>query len=95
MGIMADKDEESILASLLPLAQTVIFTRPHYFRAKTADLARRARPYSLEVLEEPQVSQAIKRARALAGPEDQVVVTGSLYTVGEALEYFESLGPGA
>ena len=92
MGIMADKDEESILATLLPLAQTVIFTRPHYFRAaETADLARRARPYSLEVLEEPQVSQAIERARSLAGPEDQVVVTGSLYTVGEALEYFETL----
>jgi dihydrofolate synthase / folylpolyglutamate synthase len=92
MGIMADKDEEAILSTLLPLAQTVIFTRPHYFRAaKTGDLARRAEPYRLEVLQEPEVAQAISRARALAGPEDQVVITGSLYTVGEALEYFEKL----
>jgi dihydrofolate synthase/folylpolyglutamate synthase len=93
MGIMADKDEDAILGSLLPLAQTVIFTRPHYFRAaKPEDLARRAQPYALEVLLEPEVSRAVQRARSLAGPQDQVVVTGSLYTVGEALEYFEQIG---
>jgi dihydrofolate synthase / folylpolyglutamate synthase len=98
MGIMADKDEDTILSTLLPLAQTVIFTRPDYFRAaKTAELARRAQPYHVEVLEEPEVARAIERARSLAGPRDQVVVTGSLYTVGEALEYFEKIGevPGA
>jgi|YelNatPaOPRAMG01_1025707.scaffolds.fasta_scaffold00006_102 dihydrofolate synthase/folylpolyglutamate synthase len=90
MGIMADKDEEAILAALLPLAQTVIFTRPAYFRAaKTEDLARRAKPYNLEILQEPVVARAVQRARSLAGPQDQVVVTGSLYTVGEALAYFE------
>jgi len=93
MGIMADKDGEAILNSLLPLAQTVIFTRPRYFRAaKTEDLARRAEPYALEVLQEPEVAQAVKRAQSLAGPQDQVVITGSLYTVGEALEYFEKMG---
>jgi len=91
-GIMADKDGHSILGSLLPLAQTVIFTRPHYFRAaKPEDLARWAEPYPLEVLVEPEVSQAVRRAQTLAGPQDQVVVTGSLYTVGEALEYFEKV----
>ncbi len=92
MGIMADKDEDSILGALLPLADTVIFTRPDYFRAaKPEDLAHRARPHNLEVLLEPEVAQAVHRARTLAGPDDQVVVTGSLYTVGEALEYFERL----
>jgi len=93
MGIMADKDGEAILASLLPLAQTVIFTQPRYFRAaKPEDLARRAKPHRLEVLLEPEVAQAVDRARSLAGPHDQVVVTGSLYTVGEAKEYFEKMG---
>jgi dihydrofolate synthase/folylpolyglutamate synthase len=93
MGIMADKDEDTILSTLLPLAQTVIFTRPHYFRAaKPEDLARRAESHDLEVLLEPEVSRAVQRARSLAGPQDQVVVTGSLYTVGEALEYFEKIG---
>ena len=91
-GIMADKDGHAILESLLPLAQTVIFTRPRYFRAaKPEDLARWAEPYPLEVLVEPEVSRAVRRAQDLAGPQDQVVVTGSLYTVGEAMEYFENI----
>jgi dihydrofolate synthase/folylpolyglutamate synthase len=91
-GIMADKEVHAILDSLLPLADTVIFTRPRYFRAaQPVDLARWAKPYHLKVLVEPEVSQAVRRAQALAGPQDQIVITGSLYTVGEALEYFEQV----
>jgi dihydrofolate synthase / folylpolyglutamate synthase len=89
MGIMADKDLETILARLLPLAQMVIFTQPRYFRAATPkDLAARARPYNLEVLMVPRVAEAVRQAQSLAGPRDRIVVTGSLYTVGEAKEYF-------
>jgi dihydrofolate synthase/folylpolyglutamate synthase len=92
MGVMADKDVDTILARLLPLARTVIFTQPQYFRAATTrDLARRAQPYGLEILQVPRVAQAIQQAQSLAGPEDRIVVTGSLYTVGEAKEYFESV----
>ncbi len=89
MGIMADKDVDAVLARLLPLAQTVIFTQPRYFRAATPrDLAARARPYQVEVFMVPRVAEAVRCARSLAGPDDRIVVTGSLYTVGEAKEYF-------
>jgi dihydrofolate synthase/folylpolyglutamate synthase len=89
MGIMADKDVDAILARLLPLAQMVIFTQPRYFRAATPrDLARRAQPYGLEILQTPEVAAAVQQAQSLAGPEDRIVITGSLYTVGEAKEYF-------
>ena len=92
MGIMADKDVDAILARLLPLAHLVIFTQPRYFRAAaTADLARRAQAYALEVLQVPRVSEAIRRAQTLAGPRDRIVVTGSLFTVGEAKEYFQGV----
>ena len=91
LGVMADKDVDAILKRLLPLAQTVIFTQPRYFRAATpGDLAARARGYSLEIIQVPQVAEAVQRARSLAAPEDRIVVTGSLYTVGEAKEYFQS-----
>ena len=91
MGVMADKDVDAILARLLPLAQTVIFTRPQYFRAATTrDLARRAQPYGLEILQTPRVAQAVQQAQSLAGPQDRIVITGSLYTVGEAKEYFSN-----
>jgi len=96
LGIMADKDLEAILARLLPLAQTVIFTQPRYFRAaKPKDLAARAKPYNLETLMIPRVAQAVRTAQSLAGPQDRIVVTGSLYTVGEAKEYFGGGGQGS
>lgn len=92
LGVMADKDVDTILARLLPLAQTVIFTRPQYFRAaEVEDLATRARAYNLEIFKVPQVAAAIRRAQELAGPGDRIVVSGSLYTVGEAKEYFEGV----
>jgi dihydrofolate synthase/folylpolyglutamate synthase len=92
MGVMADKDVDTILARLLPLAHTVIFTQPRYFRAATPDdLARRAAAFDhLEVRQVPRVAAAVAQAQALAGPRDRIVVTGSLYTVGEAKEYFKS-----
>ena len=89
LGIMADKDLEAILARLLPLAHTVIFTQPRYFRAaKPEDLARRAQPYQVKTILEPRVDAAVQQAQNLAGPQDRIVITGSLYTVGEAKEYF-------
>lgn len=92
MGVMADKDVDTILARLLPLAQQVIFTQPQYFRAATPeDLALRAQPYNLEILKIPRVADAVRRAQSLAKPEDRIVITGSLYTVGEAKEYFEAV----
>jgi dihydrofolate synthase / folylpolyglutamate synthase len=92
LGVMADKDVDTILARLLPLAQTVIFTQPQYFRAaSTHDLARRAGSYGLEIFQTPRVAQAVQQAQSLAGPEDRVVITGSLYTVGEAKEYLEKV----
>lgn len=93
IGLMADKDGAGILGPLLPLADTVIFTRPRYFRAAPVeDLARQAANFGGRVLLEPEVARAVRRAQSLAGPKDQIVVTGSLYTVGEAKEYFEGGG---
>jgi dihydrofolate synthase/folylpolyglutamate synthase len=92
MGVMADKDMDAILGRLLPLAQTVVFTQPRYFRAATPkDLAARSRAHQVEVFMIPRVAEAVRAAQSLAGPQDRIVVTGSLYTVGEAKEYFESV----
>jgi dihydrofolate synthase/folylpolyglutamate synthase len=89
LGVMADKDVDGILAGLLPLAQLVIFTQPRYFRAAvTADLLQRAEAYGLTALSVPVVAEAIQKAQSLAGPQDRIVITGSLFTVGEAKQYF-------
>ncbi|MDD3579530.1 MAG: bifunctional folylpolyglutamate synthase/dihydrofolate synthase [Desulfobacca sp.] len=88
LGVMADKDIGLILKHLLPLAQVAIFTRPRYPRAATPEeLARQADGFALEKHIVPELGAAIDQARNLAGPDDLVLITGSLFTVGEAKEY--------
>lgn len=88
LGIMADKDIGGIMAPLLPLAHNLYLTRPEYFRAadprRLADLAAGFRG---RVSLHPTVPEAIEAARSAAGPEDLVLITGSLFTAGEARGY--------
>ena len=70
----------------------VIATRARYSRAANPEeLAARARAYGVETVVEADVARALGRAQALAGPQDRIVVTGSLYTVGEAKEALEGI----
>jgi folylpolyglutamate synthase/dihydropteroate synthase len=67
-------------------AVEVIATRADNPRAAAPhEIAEVARPTSTEVLEEEAVPAALDRARALAGSKGVVVITGSIYIVGEAL----------
>ena len=88
LGIMADKDIRRIMSPLLPLADRVFLTRPEYFRAADpetlAAVVREARG-PVECID--RVPEALEAARAAAGPNDLVLVTGSLFTVGEARAY--------
>ena len=85
LGILGDKDIEGILDALLPVADHVVVTAPPSSRAAPADrleaIARR-RARTVEVADD--VATALDLASGLAGEEDAVVVTGSLYTVGAA-----------
>ena len=88
LGIMADKDIRGILRRLLPLADVVIFSRPRYDRAATPEylqsLAEQLPPQSLVI---DDLAAAIQKATSLAQKDDLVVVTGSLFTIGEARDY--------
>jgi dihydrofolate synthase/folylpolyglutamate synthase len=85
VGILADKDARGILAELLPLADEVVLTRPQYSRAMDlSTLASEARAFRPSLSCAPSVDEAISAARGLAGPDDLIVITGSLYVVGEA-----------
>jgi dihydrofolate synthase / folylpolyglutamate synthase len=85
-GAMRDKAIAEIAGILFPLADQVIATHADNPRAALPhEIAEMARPFATEVLEEESVPAALSRARALAGPEGVVVITGSIYIVGEAL----------
>ena len=89
MGILKDKDIPSILKELVPLSETVIITRPAYSRAaEPLMLKKETDQYNKKVLIKEKIPGAIECAKGIAGKRDIICITGSLYTVGEAKEYF-------
>jgi dihydrofolate synthase/folylpolyglutamate synthase len=83
-SILADKDAETMLAALAPVGRALVATSSHSARALAADeLASRAAPFfeAVESIADP--GEALARARALAGDDGAVLVTGSLYLLAD------------
>jgi dihydrofolate synthase/folylpolyglutamate synthase len=84
LGILADKDHRAMIATLAPLAHTVIATQSESPRAAAAaDIAREAAHFCEHVEVVTPVSVACQHALALAEQNDVICVTGSFYTVAE------------
>ncbi len=95
IGILRDKDYRAIIERLVPLADVVVVTRPQYARAMdVAALAGEVRMFHAEVVTADSIAEAIDQARSAAAARDLIVVTGSLYTVGDARAIFQQ-GPSA
>jgi dihydrofolate synthase/folylpolyglutamate synthase len=85
MGVMGDKDAEGMLDPLLPLAETVFAVSPAMERAMpSSDLAALCRQRGAAAVDAGSVADGLIRSGTMADASDLVVVTGSLFTVGEA-----------
>ena len=85
-GAMRDKAISEIAEILFPLAEHVIATHADNPRAATpAEIREAARRVAVEIDEAPDVPAALAKARSFAGTGSLVVVTGSIYIVGEAM----------
>lgn len=85
-GALADKDWSAMVQTLAPHARDAIVTRVPSPRA--ADPQEVARAFSMNgifgmVVDEP--GHALRTAEGIAGPDGVVLVTGSLYLVGDVL----------
>jgi dihydrofolate synthase/folylpolyglutamate synthase len=90
LGVLSDKDVEGIAASFGGIAKAAVATSPATKRAfPSTTVAAALRRVCHRVEDVPEVGRAIERARALAGPDDIVLVTGSLYTIGEAMRWLD------
>jgi dihydrofolate synthase/folylpolyglutamate synthase len=90
-GTSCDKDIPGIVNELVPLSPRVIVTRTTHSRAATpSTLAAEFRKRGIEPETRETVSEAISRALSLADKTDIICVTGSLFVVAEALDYFSS-----
>ena len=79
-----DKDYRTVLAQLAPLCDAVVETTiPGLCDIETVLAACRAFSVPVKAVDDPM--EAIRVARAMAGREGSVLVTGSLYLVGHVL----------
>ena len=86
-GAMRDKAISEIAEILFPLAERVIATRADNPRSATSPEIREAAAHTSVAIEDaPNVAAALERAQTLAGLTGVVVVTGSIYIVGEAMQ---------
>jgi len=84
-GAMRDKAIDEVAGVLFPMATELVLTAP--------DTSRALRPEALAEFAgrghiEPTVEAAINYARTHAADEDVIVITGSLFVVGEARKLF-------
>ena len=85
-GAMRDKAIAEISEVLFPLAESVVATSAENPRSATPEQIRDAAARTNSEIETAHdVPSALERARRLAGADGVVVVTGSIYVVGEAM----------
>lgn len=83
-GAMADKDLQTTLAMVATLAHTIILTKPDGERSAEPELLLQNVPgeFKDKCTLMPTVKEAIAEAEKLAGPDDLILVAGSLYLIG-------------
>jgi dihydrofolate synthase / folylpolyglutamate synthase len=85
-GAMRDKAISEMAEILFPLAERVIATRPENPRAAPpAEIQQAAARTGAEIEAVEDVRNAVERARVLARAETVVVITGSIYLVGDVV----------
>ena len=89
-GILDDKPYSSMLKTLCSVCNRAILTQPEINRALPPEkLYSAAKQVISDIKIIPDVSQAIKHAIKTTSENDAICIAGSLYLVGEAIEFFE------
>jgi len=91
VGILGDKDALEIVSALQPLVDHwFLCSLPGPRGGSASQLAQRlGRVSSDRVTLADSVAQACEAARAATGPADRVLIFGSVYTVGPALQWLK------
>ncbi len=92
LGILKDKDIAGICREILPLASRIILSAPDSDRAASAEelyqiINESGLSEKQDILIVPHLAEAMIKARALAMEKDLILVTGSLYTIGEIMSH--------
>ncbi len=91
LGMMADKDVEGIMREINAAGvSTIIATAANSLRAISPDdlRDRASRATDAAVTSARDAASALAAARAMAGPDDLILVAGTLYLAAEALRWY-------
>lgn len=84
-GAMRGKNLTEISEILFPKAETLILTKPDNARSfETAEILKSVPNKNTKIFETPTVAQALAKAREMTAENGLILVTGSLYLIGEA-----------
>ncbi len=95
LAIFSDKDYKKMIQIISPMADLIITTKAKNPRATPPQIiAQKASQYISQdrIIVTEDIPQAIKCALSNSHKDDLICITGSLYTIGEAKRYFNSLG---
>ncbi len=90
VGMLRDKDARGAMANLAPLFDQVICTSSSSPRALTPEeMLEAVLPYNSSAQVVDGVGKAIEVGKGIAGKKGFLFVSGSLYTIGEAMKCLE------
>jgi len=91
LGILSDKDINSMLSIIVPVAGVIVVTKSHSSRScepsKLKEMTEKS-GYKKKVVVKDWIPEAAEYAESIAKNNDLICITGSLFTVGEARDYF-------
>lgn len=90
LGVSKDKDVQGILEELIPMSDSIILTKSKIQERALEPAKIKGLIAKEDVMISSNVEEAILLARSKAGPSDLVLITGSLFIVGEALSHLRS-----
>jgi dihydrofolate synthase/folylpolyglutamate synthase len=92
-GVMRDKNVKEILDPLIGWADEVILTRPNIARAEEPTNLAECLPSGFPYTIMPTFHDAIASVEPHLGADDVLLITGSLYLIGEAKAWFDGSAP--
>lgn len=96
LGVSKDKDVQGIVEEFLPVADSLILTKSKIAERALEPSAIEAivdRIQRKDALKTSTVEEAMRSAMAIATADDLILVTGSLFVVGEAKIFLDSSKP--
>lgn len=87
-GVNRDKQIKQMLDAIVPISDEIIATRIDFPRSAEPKLiGNMLKERSVKVT--PNIGEALKMAYEIAAPDDLILITGSLYLVGDAIREVE------